>query len=190
MGKRLKNMIVLSGPSASGKTEVAKLLMQKYGIKRVITTTTRAMRKGEVDGIDYYFVTKERFQEMINEGLFVEYTNYNGNFYGSLKSEVADNKVIAIEPNGMRAYIALNDPHIIVFYLDVCEKVRRERMLMRGDAPEAVEQRIKEDKVRFEKGNLPSVDVLVDSQNYNQDEVSDYIYRKYNKILNQRETNN
>ena len=183
-------MIVLSGPSASGKTEVAKRLMNQYGIKRVITTTTRPMRKGEVDGVDYYFVSKERFKEMINEDLFVEYTEYNGNFYGSLKSEVADNKVIAIEPNGMRAYIALHDPHIVVFYLDVCEKVRRERMLMRGDSPECVEQRLIEDKVRFGKGNLPEVDVLVDSQNYNQDEVTEYILKKYRKILNQRETSN
>jgi len=182
-------MIVLSGPSASGKTEVAKLLMNEYGIKRVITTTTRPMRKGEVDGIDYYFVSKERFKEMINEGLFVEYTEYNGNLYGSLKSEIADNKVIAIEPNGMRAYIALNDPHIIVFYLDVCEKVRRERMLMRGDSPENVEQRLIEDKVRFGKDNIPEVDVIVDSQNYNQDEVTKYIFNKYRKILDQREAN-
>ena len=182
-------MIVLSGPSASGKTEVAKRLMSEYGIKRVITTTTRPMRKGEVDGIDYYFVSKERFKEMVNEGLFVEYTEYNGNLYGSLKSEIADNKVIAIEPNGMRAYIALNDPHIIVFYLDVCEKVRRERMLMRGDSPENVEQRLIEDKVRFGKGNIPEVDVIVDSQNYNQDEVTKYIFNKYRKILDQREAN-
>lgn len=181
-------MIVLSGPSASGKTEVAKRLMQEHGIKRVITATTRPMRKGEVDGVDYYFVTPERFKSMIEEGLFVEYTNYNGNFYGSLKSEIADNKVIAIEPNGMRAYISLKDPHIVVFYLDVCEKVRRERMLQRGDSPENVEQRIKEDKIRFGKDNVPEVDVLVDSQNYNQEEVTDYIYRKYQKILNERET--
>lgn len=181
-------MIVLSGPSASGKTEVAKRLMNEYGIKRVITTTTRPMRNGEVNGVDYYFVSREKFESMIKEDLFVEYTEYNGNLYGSLKSEVADNKVIAIEPNGMRAYIALNDPHIIVFYLDVCEAIRRERMLMRGDNPECVEQRLIEDKVRFGKNNLPDVDVLVDSQNYNQDEVTEYIYKKYQKILNQRES--
>ena len=181
-------MIVLSGPSASGKTEVAKRLMNEYGIKRVITTTTRPMRKGEVDGIDYYFVSKERFQEMIKENLFVEYTLYNDNLYGSLKSEVADNKVIALEPNGMRAYISLHDPHIVVFYLDVCEKVRRERMLMRGDKPECVEERLKEDEIRFNRDNLPEVDVIVDSQNYNQEEVTEYIYKKYRKILDLRET--
>ena len=182
-------MIVLSGPSASGKTEVAKRLMKDYGIKRVITTTTRPMRKGEVDGVDYYFVSKERFNEMIKEGLFVEHTLYNDNLYGSLKSEVADNKVIAIEPNGMRAYISLHDPHIVVFYLDVCEQVRRERMIMRGDKPESIEERLKEDKVRFNRDNLPEVDVIVDSQNFNQEEVTEYIYKKYRKILSQRETN-
>ena len=56
-------MIVLSGPSASGKTEVAKRLMNQYGVKRVITTTTRPMRTGEVDGVDYLFVSKEKFKE-------------------------------------------------------------------------------------------------------------------------------
>ena len=179
-------MIVLSGPSASGKTEVAKKLMANYGIKRVITTTTRDMRINEVDGVDYYFVSKDRFQEMIKDDLFVEYTNYNGNFYGSLKSEVADNKVIAIEPNGMRAYIALKDPRIVVFFLNVDENTRKERMLARGDNPKCVLERLKEDKVRFTKENLPNVDVIVDSQNYNLEEVSEYIYRKYNKILEER----
>ena len=179
-------MIVLSGPSASGKTEVAKRLMQKYDIKRVITTTTRQMRPGEIDGIDYYFVSKDRFKQLINEDSFVEYTNYNDNLYDSLKSEIANNKVIAIEPNGMRAYIALNNPNIVVFFLNVCEKVRRERMLNRGDKPESVEQRLIEDKVRFNKKNLPDVDVIVDSQHYNQDEVTDYIYNKYKEILRER----
>ena len=118
--------------------------------------------------------------------LIVEIGAGSGVITSALSKRV--NKVIAIEPNGMRAYISLKDPHIVVFYLDVCEKVRRERMLQRGDSPENVEQRIKEDKIRFGKDNVPEVDVLVDSQNYNQEEVTDYIYRKYQKILNERET--
>ncbi|MBE6133273.1 MAG: guanylate kinase [Erysipelotrichaceae bacterium] len=179
-------MIVLSGPSASGKTEVAKRLMQKYDIKRVITTTTRPMRPGEIDGIDYYFVSKERFEEMIKEDLFVEYTNYNNNLYGSLKSEIADNKVIAIEPNGMHAYVALHDPHIVVFFLNVAEDVRRQRMIIRGDKPECIEQRLVEDKVRFGKENLTDVDIIVDSQHYNEDKVTGYIYKKYLEVLEQR----
>ena len=64
-------MIVLSGASASGKTEVAKMLSSKYGIVKVITTTTRDLRVGEVNGRDYFFVSKERFKEMIKEDCFV-----------------------------------------------------------------------------------------------------------------------
>ena len=75
------NMIVLAGASASGKTEAAKLLASKYGITKVITTTTRAMRNGEVNGRDYFFVDRDTFKKMIEEGRFVEYTEYNGNLY-------------------------------------------------------------------------------------------------------------
>lgn len=180
-------MIVLSGPSASGKTEVAKKLFQLYGIKRVITATTRPMRIHETNGIDYFFVSKDEFQKMIKDELFVEYTEYNNNYYGSLKSEVADDKCIAIEPNGMRSYISLNDPRIVVFFLNVDENIRYQRMIDRGDNPKCAKQRIKEDKIRFTKENLPNVDVFVDSQNYNLEEVAEYVYRKYQKILEERE---
>ena len=72
-------MIVLAGPSASGKTEVAKYLASHFNLTKIITTTTRPMRKGEVDGRDYFFVTIEKFNEMVENDEFVEYTVYNGN---------------------------------------------------------------------------------------------------------------
>ena len=65
-------MIVLIGASASGKTEAAKMLMAKYGIQKAITTTTRPMRVHEVDGRDYFFVSKEKFDQLIKEDKFVE----------------------------------------------------------------------------------------------------------------------
>ena len=74
-------MIVLSGASASGKTEAAKMLMVKYGIQKAITTTTRPVRCNEVNGKDYFFVSKEVFEQMIKEDRFVEHTLYNGNYY-------------------------------------------------------------------------------------------------------------
>ena len=67
-------MIVLSGASASGKTEAAKMLTQKYGIVKAITTTTRRMRCNEVNGRDYFFVSKEQFEQMIKDDKFVEHT--------------------------------------------------------------------------------------------------------------------
>ena len=96
-------MIVLAGASASGKTEVAKELAKKYGITKVITTTTRKMRVGEVNGRDYFFVSKEEFEKMLMDNRFVEYTYYNDNLYGSTKDQIAPNKCVVIDPAGLRA---------------------------------------------------------------------------------------
>ena len=72
-------MIILYGPSACGKTEVAKLLASSYSIKKVITHTTRSKRVNEVNGVDYYFVTKEEFLSLKEQGAFVETACYNFN---------------------------------------------------------------------------------------------------------------
>ena len=81
-------MIILYGPSACGKTEVAKLLASSYSIKKVITHTTRSKRVNEVNGVDYYFVTKEEFLSLKEQGAFVETACYNSNLYGSSKKEI------------------------------------------------------------------------------------------------------
>ena len=173
-------MIVLAGASASGKTEVAKMLAKKYGITKVITTTTRPKRHGEEDGRDYFFVSKERFEEKIVDGDFVEYTLYNGNLYGSTKDQIADNKCVVIDPAGLRSYIALNNPTIVTFFLEADEKTRKERMIFRGDDIDKIESRIKHDRVAFKKKNIAKVDYVIDSS-YRQsiEEVTDQIYRLY-----------
>ncbi len=173
-------MIVLAGASASGKTEVAKLLAKKYGITKVITTTTREKRHGEEDGRDYFFITKERFEEKIHEGDFVEYTLYNGNLYGSTKDQIADNKCVVIDPAGLRSYIALNNPGIVTFFLEADEKTRKQRMIDRGDDLDKVESRIKHDRIAFKKKNIAKVDYIIDSSiNRTIEVVTDEIYRIY-----------
>ncbi len=179
-------MIVLAGASASGKTEVAKELAKKYGVTKVITTTTRKMRVGEINGHDYFFVSKERFLEMIKEDKFVEYTIYNENYYGSTKDQIAPSKCVVIDPAGLRAYIALNDPNIVTFFLDTQEKVRYERMIQRGDKEEDAKVRIEHDRIAFKPDNIADVDCHVDSQNFNIEEVTNYIYKKYLAILETR----
>ena len=106
-------MIVLSGASASGKTEAAKMLMVKYGITKAITTTTRPMRKNEVNGKDYFFVTKEEFEQMIKDERFVEHTLYNGNYYGSTKDQIADGRSVVIDLKGLKSYSSLNNDSIV-----------------------------------------------------------------------------
>ncbi|MCR5505470.1 MAG: guanylate kinase [Bacilli bacterium] len=182
-------MIVLAGASASGKTEAAKMLASKYGITKVITTTTRPMREGEKDGRDYFFVSQERFEEMIKEGRFVEYTSYNGYMYGSTKDQIASNKCVVIDPAGLRAYISLNDESIITFFLDSSEDTRHRRMLERGDKPENVESRIEHDRKAFITEALPVVDYHINTELSNVEEVADLIYKVYKEQLKTRKIN-
>lgn len=177
-------MIVLAGASASGKTEVAKALAKKYGIIKAITTTTREKRDGEVDGVDYFFVSKEKFLQMIKEDRFVEHTIYNGNYYGSTKDQIADNKCVVIDPAGLKAYISLNDKRIITFFLEAKEETRYQRMIARGDSIEKAQKRIANDKVAFCKENIPKVNYIVDSEYPNVDQVADYVYQIYMSTKN------
>ena len=179
-------MIVLAGASASGKTEVAKMLAKKYGITKVITTTTRDLRVGEEHGRDYFFVSKERFEEMLREDRFVEHTIYNGNFYGSTKDQIAPNKCVVIDPAGLRAYIALHDDHIVTFFLDSTEETRHKRMIDRGDLEEKIVSRLAHDRTAFDPSKLPYVDYHIDSETTTVEEVADMIYKIYNEEIKKR----
>ena len=176
-------MIVLSGASASGKTEAAKMLMAKYGIQKAITTTTRPMRIHEVDGRDYFFVSQEKFNELIKEDKFVEYTHYNGNYYGSTKDQIANDRVVVIDLEGLKSYSALNDKRIVTFYLKTCENVRFKRMLERGDSEEDAKRRIENDRKLFADDQIPQVDFKIDSENKSIEQVADEIYRLYCKKM-------
>lgn len=176
-------MIVLAGASASGKTEVAKMLFSKYGIVKVITTTTRDLRVGEVDGRDYFFVSKEKFLQMIEDGRFVEFTTYNDNLYGSTKDQIAMNKCIVVDPAGLKAYIELNNPDIITFFLDSEEPTREMRMRQRGDKEEKIKCRLAHDREAFKPENIPNVDYHIDSETKNVEEVADEVYRIYQEFL-------
>jgi guanylate kinase len=86
-------LIVLSAPSGSGKTTIAKEILRKYSAMLFsVSATTRTMREKETDGKDYFFLSKEKFEEKIHEGELVEWEQYpnevHGNYYGTLKSEV------------------------------------------------------------------------------------------------------
>ncbi len=176
-------MIVLSGASASGKTEAAKMLMAKYGIQKAITTTTRPMRVHEVDGRDYFFVSKEKFDQLIKEDKFVEYTNYNGNYYGSTKDQIANDRVVVIDLEGLKSYSRLNDKRIVTFYLSTCEEIRYKRMLERGDKEEDAKRRIENDRKVFDNNQIPDVDYKIDSENRSIEEVADLVYQLYMQHL-------
>ncbi len=77
-------LLVLSGPSGAGKSTLIKTVLSHYeDVYFSISTTTRPKRPGEVDGRDYYFVTKEEFEKDIEAGMFLEWANVHGNYYGT-----------------------------------------------------------------------------------------------------------
>lgn len=84
-------LILISGPSGTGKGTVCDLLRQKHPeISYSISATTRQPRLGEQDGVNYYFYTKEKFREMIDQGQLLEWAEVYGNFYGTPKQKVLD----------------------------------------------------------------------------------------------------
>lgn len=84
-------LVVLSGPSGSGKdTVLAELKCRDINMKQSISVTTRDMRDGEVDGVDYYFTDVKSFEENIEKGYFLEYVKYGANYYGTPKKKIED----------------------------------------------------------------------------------------------------
>ena len=172
-------MILLVGASASGKTEVAKLLHAKYGIRKVITHTTRTIREGEVNGVDYHFVDKTTFLALKETNFFVETTLYNGNFYGTSFPEIGDDKVLIVDANGLKAFRALHDDHIVTFYMEASPTTRMNRMLYRGDGLEDAKRRIENDDVDFSAVRVGKTDFVIDTETITIEQVADIVYRQY-----------
>lgn len=176
-------MIILVGASASGKTVTALDLQKRYGFKKAITTTTRKMREGEINGVHYFFISVDEFKKRLNEHKFVESSLYNGNYYGCGVDQISDDKVVVLDPNGLHSFLKLKDKNIVSFLLICDEKKRKERMNERGDEKEKISERIQNDKVDFSLDNIGKVDFVINTENKNITEVSDAIYKLYKEKI-------
>jgi len=171
-------MLVLVGKSASGKTEVARLLVKKYHMEKLITCTTRTMRVGEINDIDYHFLSLEEFKKKADNHEFIEYQQYNNNFYGSLKNEISDNKVIILEPQGIRNYLEAGID-IFSIYLDIDSDTRFKRMIKRGDGEAKAHERILNDDLAFPESLKDKVNLVLNYSNLSIEEMTDLIYQAY-----------
>ena len=176
-------MIILTGASASGKTVTALALEKKFGLKKAITSTTREMREGERNGVDYFFYSKEEFERLLKEGKFVESTLYNSNYYGCGIDQVSDDKVIVLDPNGLKSFNKLNNKRIVSFLLIADEPTREKRMTLRGDKKENITKRLTNDKVDFDESKIDKVNFKIVTENKSIDEITDTIYKLYKKYL-------
>ena len=144
-------LIIVSGPSGSGKDTILQKVFEKLPeIKFSISTITRAMRPGEVEGEKYNFVSREYFEDMIKNDLLLEYNNYVGNYYGTPKAPVdkaiAEGKeiIVEVDVNGARNIKKCREDAISVFILPPSYEELNRRLSARGtDAPEVIEKRMK-----------------------------------------------
>lgn len=168
-------MIILVGPSASGKTQIGYALKKIYGLNKVVTYTTRAMRKGEVDGVDYHFIKKDEFESLEHQGFFFEYVCYNDNYYGTALNSLNEDSYLILEPKGMKKYLS-SGLKLTIFYLDCSEEVRLNRMIGRHDGLLNAQRRIEIDRKIFNDEVKALANYLVDVSNKSVDEIAREIY--------------
>lgn len=176
-------MLILVGPSASGKTQIVQILREKYGLSKMVTYTTRQMRPGETEGVDYFFLTKEVFEKRISEGFFIEYVMYNGNYYGTSLSQVSSDKVVILEPNGLKHYLEKLPNDVKVAFLRCSREIVRIRMQGRGDAVDVIEKRLLLDEQVFNKDVMKLADWVIDTSASNVYANAEEIYQLYKGFI-------
>jgi guanylate kinase len=182
-------MLVLLGPSASGKTESAKIMINRYPISRVVTCTTREKRINEIDGFDYHFFSVEEFKKLKKEDYFVETAEYNNYLYGTPKNELGKNKFIILEPQGLKSFLEIKPCNIVAIFLRTEEDIRILRMKERKDKQKDITKRIQSDRNDFDLNIIKGLDLIIDTSNKSLSDVADLIYSNYLKILGQKHGN-
>lgn len=138
MGK----LIVISGASGVGKGTVLGLMMQeRKDLIFSVSATTRPPRPGEVDGVHYFFVTRERFEQMIADGEFLEYDAHSANYYGTPRAQAEEKQrwghvLLDIEPKGARQVKDAAPDAVLIFIMPPSMEELEKRLRGRGDTPE------------------------------------------------------
>lgn len=169
-------LTILMGKSAVGKDTVQNELMKNADFERVVTATTRSMREGEQDGVDYHFMSDEQFKEDAANDKFIEYTEFNGVSYGSPKSSVDLEKdmCIILEPEGVQSFIdVFGKENLFVVSLELDDETRKERAIERGSFDENKwNVRLQSDYERFDKETVDKLaNYTVDVKYFDPEEV-------------------
>lgn len=150
--KEKGTLVVISGPSGAGKDTIINEVIKKEKINAwvSISMTSRHLRGNEVDGKDYFFVTKEEFEDNIKKGNFLEYAKYNDNYYGTPKNKIEDylNKgidvILNIEIQGALQIKELIKDALFIFIMPPSMEELKRRLINRGtDSSEKILSRFK-----------------------------------------------
>ena len=160
-------LFVISGPAGSGKGTVMNLLTQRSGdFSLSVSLTSRPMLKGEAEGVNYYYVSREEFEHRITSGEVLEYTEYCGNYYGTPKRPALDilesgkHLLLEIEVDGAMQIKKAYPEAILVMIIPPSAKIQEGRLRSRGrDSEESIQKRLV--RTREELVLAPSYDYIL-----------------------------
>ena len=163
-------LVVVSGPSGCGKDTVVKTMREKHPeIEVSVSATSRAMREGEAEGVNYYYMTRETFQQKVQAGEILEYTQYNGNLYGTPKHEVdtriaqGRTVILVIEVEGAGNIRKLYPEALTIFLLPPSMEELENRLRSRGtESEEAIQGRMATARREVEQAPLYTATLVND----------------------------
>jgi guanylate kinase len=156
----VKPVFVVTGPSGAGKGTLIQLVLPRFTeLAAVVSATTRSRRPGERDGVDYHFLAAEDFQAKIDAGEFLEYVDYVGNRYGTLRSEidrlraVGKAPVLELETEGALRVKRRETGAVTIFVAAPVEELERRLRLRATESSGAIEERIAIARRQLEQQN-------------------------------------
>ncbi|MBQ2265666.1 MAG: guanylate kinase [Oscillospiraceae bacterium] len=142
-------LIVVSAPSGCGKGTILGEVLKDPAYYYSVSATTRAPREGEVNGVQYHFLTREQFEENIAQDMMLEYAEYCGNYYGTPLAPINENLengrnvILEIEVQGAMQVRKLRPDAVFVFIAPPSVETLRERLVGRGTEPlDVIEERV------------------------------------------------
>ncbi len=141
--------VILCGKAASGKDHMRRIFERK-GFEYATSYTSRPPRQGEVDGKDYYFLSRDEFERRAAEGFFYEFVEFNGWLYGTSNAQWSTPFALYImTPSGISKIKPADRNECLIVFLDVDEDLRKERLSARADSNDPVERRLASDRATF-----------------------------------------
>jgi guanylate kinase len=157
---RRHKRIILCGPTASGKTFIRNKFKEK-GFINEVSYTSREPREGEINGVDYHFISNDEFMTHLVNGDFYEHTYYNGCHYATGNKEWNECEIFVMETDGLKTILPEDKRDCVFIYVDTPKEIRVKRMYERGWDQTKILSRIDTDEKKFK--NFTDYDFKISS---------------------------